>query len=404
MLLLLAWRNIWRNRSRSLITMTSVASAVVLATLTVSLQKGVFDNLIANVVSFYSGYIQIHRQGYWKEQILDNSFQLSDSMTQKILATPGVRHCTPRLEAFALFSTGEKTKGCLVSGIAPESEDLVTRLKSKLIAGEFLSDSSSHLLVGDGLAKRLGAGLGDTLVLLGQGYYGSTAAGKYAVGGLLHFGSPELNDRVVFMSIGRAQEWLDAPGLATALVVSPAIPSKNGEVTQDLRRVLSPGEYEVMRWEEMMPDIEEHIRTDTASSKIILWVLYLLISFGIFATLLMMLIERRKEFGMLVALGMKKIQLACVVLAESILLTFTGCLAGLVLSLPIVWWLKKHPIQLGGETASIYERFGFEAIFPAAFEPGVFLEQAITVLIIGLLLAIYPVMKVMALRPVEAMK
>lgn len=404
MLLLLAWRNIWRNRSRSLITMTSVASAVVLATLTVSLQKGVFDNLIANVVSFYSGYIQIHRQGYWKEQILDNSFQLSDSMTQKILATPGVRHCTPRLEAFALFSTGEKTKGCLVSGISPESEDLVTRLKSKLIAGAFLSDSSSHVLVGDGLAKRLGAGLGDTLVLLGQGYYGATAAGKYAVGGLLHFGSPELNDRVVFMSIGRAQEWLDAPGLATALVVSPVNPSKNGEVTQDLRRVLSPGEFEVMRWEEMMPDIEEHIRTDTASSKIILWVLYLLISFGIFATLLMMLIERRKEFGMLVALGMKKIQLAWVVLVESILLTFTGCLAGLVLSLPMVWWLQKHPIQLGGETARIYERFGFEAIFPAAFEPGVFLEQAITVLIIGLLLAIYPVMKVMALRPVEAMK
>ena len=404
MLLLLAWRNIWRNRSRSLITMTSVASAVVLATLTVSLQKGVFDNLIANVVSFYSGYIQIHRQGYWKEQILDNSFQLSDSMTQKILATPGVRHCTPRLEAFALFSTGEKTKGCLVSGIAPESEDLVTRLKSKLIAGEYLSDSSSHLLVGDGLAKRLGAGLGDTLVLLGQGYYGSTAAGKYAVGGLLHFGSPELNDRVVFMSIGRAQEWLDAPGLATALVVSPDHPSKNGEVSQDLRRVLAPGEFEVMRWEEMMPDIEEHIRTDTASSKIILWVLYLLISFGIFATVLMMLIERRKEFGMLVALGMKKIQLAWVVLAESILLTFTGCLAGLVLSLPMVWWLQKHPIRLGGETASIYERFGFEAIFPAAFEPGVFLEQAITVLIIGLLLAIYPVMKVMALKPVEAMK
>jgi len=404
MLLTLAWRNIWRNRSRSLITMASVTSAVVLATLTVSLQKGVFDNLIANVVSFYTGYVQVHRAGYWKEQTLENSFLLSDSLDQKIRNAAGVQHSTPRLEAFALLSSGEKTKGCLVAGIAPESEDLVTHLKRKLVDGQFLTDSSRQLLVSEGLARRLGAGVGDTLVLLGQGYFGSTAAGKYAVGGLLHFGSPELNDQLVFMPLARSQEWLDAPGLATTLVISPEIPSKNAATAQNLRQAFSKDEFEVMRWEEMMPDIEEHIRTDTASSKIILGVLYLLISFGIFATLLMMLVERRREFGMLVALGMKKIQLAQVVLTESVLLTLTGCFAGLLLSLPIVWWLREHPIRIGGETGKIYEKFGFEAVFPAAFEPGVFIEQAIVVLIVGLVLAIYPVMNVLRLKPVEAMR
>ena len=404
MLLTLAWRNIWRNRSRSLITMTSVASAVLLATLTVSLQKGVFDNLIANVVSFYTGYVQVHRTGYWKEQNLENTFPLSDSLVTKVLETPGVRHCTPRIEAFALFSSGEKTKGCMVTGIAPESENLVTRLKSKLVAGEYLTDSSRQLLVGEGLAKRLGASVGDTLVLLGQGYFGSTAAGKFELGGLLHFGSPELNDRLVFMPLARAQEWLDAPGMATTLVISPENPSKSTLAAIGLRHLLPQDEFEVMRWEEMMPDIEEHIRTDTASSKIVLGVLYLLISFGIFATLLMMLIERRREFGMLVALGMKKAQLAKVVLAESVMLTLTGCFAGLLFSLPVVWWLREHPIRIGGETAKIYEKFGFEAVFPAAFETSVFLEQAFVVLAVGLVLAIYPVMNVMRLKPVEAMR
>lgn len=404
MLLTLAWRNIWRNRSRSLITMTSVASAVLLATLTVSLQKGVFDNLIANVVSFYSGYVQVHRIGYWKEQSLENSFTLSDSLIKTVLGTPGVQHCTPRLEAFALFSSGEKTKGCMVAGIAPESEDRVTRLKSKLIVGEYLTDSSRQVLVGEGLAKRLGAGVGDTLVLLGQGYFGSTAAGKYVVGGLLHFGSPDLNDRLVFMPLVRAQEWLDAPRMATTLVISPKNPSNSNIAAIGLRQALSPNEFEVMRWEEMMPDIEEHIRTDTASSKIVLGVLYLLISFGIFATLLMMLIERRREFGMLVALGMKKAQLARVVLAESVLLTLTGCFAGLLFSLPVVWWLREHPIRMGGETAKTYEKFGFEAVFPTAFEPSVFLEQAFVVLAVGLVLAIYPVVNVLRLKPVEAMR
>jgi len=404
MLLTLAWRNIWRNRSRSLITMASVGSAVVLATLTVSLQKGVFDNLIANVVSFYTGYVQVHRVGYWKEQTLENSFQLSDSISKKVLETHDVQYWTPRLESFALLSSGEKTKGCMVAGIAPESEDMVTRLKSKLVAGDYLTDSSRQVLVGEGLAKRLGAGVGDTLVLLGQGYFGSTAAGKFAVGGLLHFGSPELNERLVFMPLARAQEWLDAPGMVTTMVISPVNPSESGAAAAGLHLALSQNEFEVMRWEEMMPDIEEHIRTDTASSKIILGVLYLLISFGIFATLLMMLIERRREFGMLVALGMKKAQLARVVLAESVLLTLTGCLAGLLISLPIVWWLRERPIRIGGETAKTFEKFGFEAVFPAAFEPNVFLEQASIVLAVGLILAIYPVVNVLRLKPVEAMR
>jgi putative ABC transport system permease protein len=404
MMLILAWRNIWRNRSRSLITMASVASAVLLATLTVSLQKGVFDNLVANVVSFYTGYVQVHQKGYWEEQTLENSFIWSDSLKNKILEIPKIQHATPRLESFALLSSGKKTKGCLAAGIAPESEDLVTRLKSKLTSGVYLTDSSRQLLVGEGLAQRLGVTAGDTLVLLSQGYFGSTAAGKYVVDGLLHFGSPELNDRIVFMPLALAQEWLDAPDRVTTLVISPEKPAQNATAAAELRAALPQNEFEVMRWEAMMPDIEEHIRTDTASSKIILGVLYLLISFGIFATLLMMLIERRRELGMLVALGMKKVQLAVVVLTESILLTLTGCIAGLLLSLPIIWRLREHPMRFGGETAKVYEKFGFEAVFPTAFEPRIFFEQAFIVLLVGLLLAIYPVANVLALKPVEAMR
>ncbi|MBP8240599.1 MAG: hypothetical protein KAX50_11585, partial [Saprospiraceae bacterium] len=91
-------------------------------------------------------------------------------------------------------------------------------------------------------------------------------------------------------------------------------------------------------------------------------------------------------------------------LAESVLLTLTGCFAGLLLSLPVVWWLHEHPIRIGGETAEIYEKFGFESVFPAAFEPSVFIEQAFVVLVVGLVLAIYPVVNVLRLKPVEAMR
>ncbi len=403
MLLQLAWRNLWRNPNRSLITMASVWCAVVLAVAMSSLQKGVFDHLIANVVSFYSGYIQVHRAGYQAEQTLENTFPLTDSIQNAVLSSPGVAAATPRLEAFALASTGEKTKGCLVAGIAPETEDLVTRLKSKIVAGEYLQDSSQVILLAEGLAKRLQTGVGDTVILLGQGYYGSTAAGKYAIGGILHFGSPELNDQVVFMPLALAQHWLDAPGLATTLVISPKKPAATEQTAAQLRASL-PADFETLTWQEMMPDIHEHIKTDTASSVIILGVLYLLISFGIFATLLMMLAERQREFGMLVALGMKKLQLARVVLFESVFITLTGCLFGILVSIPLVWWLKEHPIRITGEMAEVYEKFGFEAIFPASLAPSIFWNQALAVLVIGLLLSLYPVLKVLFLKPVEAMR
>lgn len=403
MFLLLAWRNLWRNPNRSLITMASVWCAVVLAIAMSSLQKGVFEHLVSNVVSFYSGYVQVHRAGYQSEQTLENSFPLTDSIRNAVLSCPGVASVTPRLEAFALASTGEKTKGCLVAGIAPESEDRVTRLSSKLVAGSYLRDSSTGVLMAEGLANRLQTGIGDTVVLLGQGYYGATAAGKYAVDGILHFGSPDLNDRVVFLPLALAQHWLDAPGLATTLVVSPENPDASEATAAHLRAALPSG-FETLSWQEMMPDIYEHIKTDTASGAIILAVLYLLISFGIFATLLMMLAERQREFGMLVALGMKKWQLARMVLFESVFITLSGCLLGILVSIPLVWWLKIHPIKIGGEVAEVYEKFGFEAVFPASLAPSIFWNQALAVLAIGLLLSLYPVVKVLSLKPVEAMR
>lgn len=403
MILQLAWRNLWRNRNRSLIAMASVWCAVVLAIVLSSFQKGIFDRLIDNVVSFYSGYIQVHRTGYQAEQTMENSFQLSDTIQQRILSTPGVAFTTPRLEAFALASSGEKTKGCLVTGIDPDREDFVTRLKSKVISGEYLHDSATTVLVAEGLAKRLQLGLSDTLLLLGQGYYGTTAAGKYRISGLLHFGSPELNNQVVFLPITVAQHWLDAPGLATTLVISPEDPAATETVAGALRQAL-PADFETLTWQEIMPEIHEHIETDTASSAIILGVLYLLISFGIFATILMMLAERQREFGMLVALGMKKIQLARMVLFESVFITLTGCALGILVSFPIVWQLARHPIRFGGDLGEVYERFGFEAVFPASMAPSIFWNQAVVVLVIGLLLSLYPVLKVLFLKPVEAMR
>lgn len=401
--LLLAWRNVWRNRHRSFITMGSVVGAVVLAVLMAALQKGVFENLIKNVVSLYTGYVQVHAKGYWNEQILENSFEWTEELNRAVTDHPGVAVVAPRLESFALASGGEKTRGCLVVGVDPALEDRITALRSKLVQGEFISRDSSGILVAGGLAEKLGLRLRDTIILLSQGYFGSTAAGKYAIRGLLHFGSPELNNSIVYLPLQEAQIWLDASGRATALALGLEEGADPVDLTVELRAEL-PEAYEIMSWKDMMPEIVQHIESDTVSLYIFLGVLYLLIAFGIFSTLLMMLVERQREFGMLIALGMRKERIAMMTLAESLMLTMSGALIGVLVSLPVTWYFTNYPIRFGGAFAKAFEKFGFEAIFPATMAPSVFLNQTVLVMILGVLLALYPAWRVLRIKPVEAMK
>ena len=159
-----------------------------------------------------------------------------------------------------------------------------------------------------------------------------------------------------------------------------------------------------MTWGELMPDIKQHIRADSNNMRVVQWVLYLLICFGIFSTLLMMTAERKFEMGMLVAIGMKKINLMFLLLTESIVTVLVGCFTGIMVSIPLIFYLNRNPIRIGGETAKAYERFGFEAVFPTSTAASNFIYQGIIVLTIGLVLSLYPIYKVIRLNPVAAMK
>ncbi|MDA9555437.1 ABC transporter permease [Pelobium sp.] len=399
----MAWKNMWRNHNRTIITMASIFFAVILSVLASSLKSGIFNNLVKNVVSFYTGYIQVHQKGYWDEQILDNSFKASKGAEQKILQNQNVAAITPRLESFALASSEQLTKGSLVLGIDPEKENQITFLQNKLTKGSYLNAKEKAVLLADGLAKRLNLKVTDTILLIGQGYHGAIAAGKYLIKGTVKFGSPDLNNKVLFMPLTTAQEFYSANGIISSYVLSLKN-TKNIERTQKEIAQSLGKDYEVLSWEQMMPEVKQHIETDSNNMKYVQGILYLLICFGIFGTLLMMMVERKFEMGMLVAIGMKKTKLMLLLLFESLFTVFTGCVLGIICSIPLVYYLKNYPIRMGGETAKAYEKFGFEAIFPTSTEASIFIYQGLMVLMIGLLLSLYPIYKVMTLNPVTAMK
>lgn len=398
----LARKNMWRNPHRTVITLTAVFFAVVLSVLAGSLKEGIFNNLVKNLVSYYTGYIQVHQKGYWDERILDNSMATDNNQLLYIRQTDNVKAVAPRLESFALATSDSSTKGCLVIGIDPATENQVTHLQDKLIRGSYLS-SSPTLLVAKGLAKRLNLDVDDTLYLIGQGYHAATAAGKYRIQGIVEFGSPELNQTVLFMPLPHAQELFGTGDRVTSWVVMLNNSDRLESTRSRIRSQLS-SDYEVMTWGELMPEVKQHIETDSQNMVYVQYVLYLLVCFGIFGTFIMMMMERQYELGMLIAIGMKKYQLSLVMLMESVLTVLTGCVAGLLASIPVTWYFEKHPIRIGGETARAYERFGFEAVFPTSTDPHLFIQQGLTVLILSLMLSGYPIYKIYRINPVNVLK
>lgn len=400
----LAWRNIWRNRRRTFITAASILFAVMLASMMESLQKGAWNHMINNVVNFYFGYAQIHEKGYWEDQSLDKAFVMGDDIQQLPEKVHGLTGLIPRLESFALASTGSNTIGTLVVGIDPAAEKSMTQLDKRLTKGSYLEATDEAALVAEGVAERLNLQMGDTLVLVSQGYHGVNAAGKYLVKGIVHFGSPELNKQMVYLPLTTAQWFYGADGLITSVALKIDNPREVQQIVKQTKRQLDLEKYEVLDWQELLPDLVQAKALDSAGNYIVYFILYAVIAFGIFGTILMMSKERAYEFGVLVAIGMRRLKLGIMVWIEIILLGLLGAVAGIICSLPVIGYFHTHPMRFSGDYAQTLEKFGFEPIFPAAFETWIFLLQAIIVLIITSVLALYPLFKIRNLKPVEAMR
>ena len=403
MILKLIWRNLWRNSRRTLITMASIAFAVLFAVLMKSFQDGVFNNLIKNVVGYYSGYVQIHQKGYWEEQVLDNCFALEDILTNKLQQNSQINVVVPRLETFVLISKENTSKGCMLVGTDAVKENNLTQLKRKLIKGSYFNNKEDVVIIADGLAKRINAKVNDTIVLFGQGFHGAMAAGKFKVKGIVHLASPAMNDAFVYLPLLAAQYYLNAENRLTSISLGIDNPENGNTIVNDLKTTIGQ-KYEVMAWQEMMPEIANHIRADGFSFYVFSGILYLIIGFGLFGTLLMMTVERTHEFGMLIAIGMKKSRLKIILLGETLMITLLGVVLGMLLSLPSVFYLQEKPIRFSGEIAKAYEQFGFEAIFPAEFNLAIFFNQSLIILCMALLIGLYPLWFVNSLNPVNAMK
>lgn len=401
--LILAWRNIWRNKRRTILAASSIFFAILLAIFTRAMQHGSYDYMIDSAVRMYTGYIQIHGKGYWEERSLEKAIDVDNELIKKIKSITFVEIVVPRLENFMLVSSKEVTKVASIICIEPDKENQMTKLKDKLVAGRYINDNDSGILISEGLAQKLNVQVGDSVVLYGQGIYGITTATSSPIIGVIKFALPDLNNSFIYMPLKFGQSLFSVENKITTISIMIKNPKKLDYVLSEVKKITNRN-YDVMTWEEMMPELVQGIQLDSVGGMIMLFILYLVIAFGIFGTVMMMTAERTKEFGILLSIGVKKSKLIIITILEAIFISLIGALTGILISIPIVIYFSQNPIRFTGEIAEISLKFGVEPIIPLSTNPGIFVAQTLVVLSIALLSSFYPINYIRKLKPIEAMR
>jgi len=459
-LIKIAWRNLWRNRRRTFITAASIFFAIFFAVCMRSYQIGTYNHMIKQGIEAYTGYVQIQNADYFDDPCIDNAFEPTPALMKKILSDPNVKVAVPRIESFALASTGNLSKGVVVTGISTEKERMMSNPEQKLVRyrmtdeavkslkkvlqpadmekvrqnrnasftsasdlkielgltdaatahvlkaakinSRYLTETDDGVLISDRLSKYLKAGVGDSIILMGQGYQGVSAADVFPVRGIVRLPAPDLDNKVVFMTIGKASAFLSLCGQITSIAINLNETDEMKETQAVLSEKIHDGSLSVKNWEELNPTMKQQIEGDNKSGQAFLAILYIIIFFGIFGTVQMMISERIREFGVMVAIGMKRGKLAIVVTLEMLFLGFIGTASGMIASVPFILYGYYYPFRITGNMAQMYIDMGFDPVMPMAWFESYFFLQAVVVFVMVLAASYLPVRSILKINVIKA--
>ena len=405
LLLKLAWRNIWRNKRRSLLTLLAISFATTAAIATRGMQLGTYAVNIRYAVQMFSGYLQIQRKGFQENPSLNKAFQLNKQVLKILKEDNRIKSWSPRVLADGLISYKENSQGAAIFGLDPVKEKQTTKIFTRIKNGKFFkSDTTDEIVVGYKLLQNLKASIGDTVVILSQGFDGSLGNLKFVIVGTVKFGSPDFDGMGVFMPIKTAQELLALYGRIHSVAINLFDTYEIENTKKILAEKLRGTNLTVLDWGEIMPDFKQAIELDNVSGILMLFILMVIVAFGILNTVLMSVTERFREFGVTLAIGMSQIKLMVLILIETTFLTLIGIFLGNITGYFINLYFVHNPIEFSGELSSLYEEYGFLPIIQSTLEPSIFINISIAVLLISLSVTLYPIYKVYKLEPLKGIR
>jgi len=389
------------------LTILAIVFATMLLVFMLSFQFGSYDTMINTAVKIHTGHVQVQAEGYRDKMDIRLVVPNPGAVDDVIKDIPGIEAYTSRANAFSLVSSSDRTYGVLLTGIDPEREAKVSTLKKLVQRGEYLAQEDTDMaLVGELLARNLKVDIGDELVALGQGRDGSVAASVLKVKGIFSSGEDKFDRNSVQMPLGYFQDVFSMRGAVHEMVVLGRsledVKKIKKELGAGVRSIDNDGNLVVLDWMELMPGIVQSIKLDLVSGLIMYVILIVVVAFSILNTFLMTIFERTREFGVLMAIGMTPGRLMKSLFLESATITLIGIILGIISGGMITWYYQVHGILISG-ASELLSQYGLpERMYPQLSVLSVSIGAGI-VLIITILTAIYPVLKVRRLRPVEAM-
>jgi len=403
-LLRLAWCNLWRHKRRTWLTASAIAFITTLLIFIITLQLGAFDMMLDTGLRVFTGQMQIQRVGYLDKPQMRLTIPAAQAGAEKLRRSTGLAAIAVRTNGFALAASGTRSYGVPVIGVEPEREALVSTIPHLVKTGRYLaSDTAQELVVGAVLARNLRIKLGDELTLLGAGKDGSVAATVLPVVGFFESGVPELDRHLVEMPLRTFQDVFGMGDDAHALVISgPGL--EQMVATQALVRQHMPQDPSLvlLDWERLLPGIKQVMQADTIEHWFLYITLILVVTFSILNTFLMSVLERTREFGIMLALGATPLRIGGLVLLESALLTLIGLAMGLAIggAIAVYYHYQGFTFQAMQE---LYQQFGLEGtIKPKITFVNLMLGPAV-IFVFTFVAALYPALRIRKLHIVEAM-
>ena len=402
MIVAMAWRNIERNLRRSLITVFAIALGLAALLFLWGFNDGVHNNMMRNLQQVIVGSVQIHATDFFKRPKLTRDIRNISDITP-VLDELGIERRALRLRSFALAAGVETSRGLMKLGLNADQEAETTRIAGKVTKGRFVrADDGNACVLGATTAENLKVKLGDDVILLAEDRYGSLAAEKFELVGIIESGEMGIDRGLVIVPMKFMQQMLGMDGRYSEVVLQ-LDKSQLEPITTALRTRLEPLGYEVLRWYDMYPVMKEWVDLENGFYYIFLSIVLLIVAAGVMNTVLMSMLERIREFGVMMALGCGRIRIASLVLLESMILGGMGVVAGTGMGMGLIYYYHHHGIDMSDMMESV-QRFYIDTVIYTEIDTDHLLITVVSVLVAAALASLVPAWQAARLEPVEAIQ
>ncbi|HUI30480.1 MAG TPA: ABC transporter permease [Candidatus Acidoferrales bacterium] len=404
----IAWRNILRNKRRSLILTVSIMVGVFALVLTRGFVRGFMEQMLTNQIGADVGYMQVHKAGYQADPSIDNSIR-SPRLIRNILDHDSTMvKYSERLRTYGLACSAYNSAGVAIVGIIPNEEMKVTTISQYMVKGRYLNNEPNQIIISTAIAEKLKAGIGDKIVIMASQLDGNVGSEGCRISGIYETSNSGFDQSHVYVTIATMQQMLNVHDMVSEFVINPIRRDQIPSVLSGLRREIQaiPGssdKFETMSYEEMLPLFVMQLGFYDQIFYIIYGIIAVALIFGIIDVMLMAVLERTHEFGVAMAVGMSNRKIFRMILVEAFFLGIAGTIVGLAIAYFICIDLSRNGWDLSIFAESLRSWGSGSKIFPA-LETSDFIKAVVIIPLVTVIGAVYPAVKAIRLHPVEAIR